>query len=106
MAKGNRTTSTPRRATAAKATAAVRPHVTAMDKLNQAFTDLAGTVRALHAVDMDGPSDADDAEICRATLMRLVMADLGLVEAAERTAWRTIIGPGKGPDAIDVSGEG
>jgi hypothetical protein len=92
MAKGNRTTSTHGRATAAKATAAaaVRPHFHAMDKLNQALEELASTVRALYAVDSH-IDDTEDSEACRVPLSRLPMADLALVEAAEREAWRIVV---------------
>ena len=94
MAKANRTTSTPRRATAAKARKAPgRPYFAVMDNLNQALTELRGTVQALYAVDTH--SDAEDAETCRAPLFRLLMADLGLLEAAERKAWAVVVA-GKG----------
>jgi hypothetical protein len=100
MAKANRTTSTPRRATAAKARKAPsvakapgRPYFAVMDNLNQALSELRGTVQALYAVDTH--SDAEDAETCRAPLFRLLMADLGLLEAAERKAWAVVVA-GKG----------
>jgi hypothetical protein len=69
-----------------------------MDKLNQAISDMAGTVRALWAVDthMIGPSDAEDAETYREALMRLLLADLGLVEEAERPAWAAFAAARKG----------
>jgi hypothetical protein len=104
MAKGNRTTAKPHAASAAKATtapsvakAADRPYFNVMDNLNQALTELRSTVQALHAVDthMIGPSDAADAETCRAPLFRLLLADLGLVETAERKAWAVVVA-GKG----------
>jgi hypothetical protein len=97
MAKGNRTTSTPRRATAAKATEAAtarRPYFNVMDSLNQALSDLRGTVQALYAVDTH-INDSEDHEACRVVLSRLLMADLGLVEAAERRAWAVVV-TGKG----------
>jgi hypothetical protein len=91
MAKSNRTTSPARRATAAKATkAADRPHFNVMDSLNQALADLRGTVQALYAVDTH-INDREDNETCRVVLSRLLMADLGLVEAAERKAWRVVV---------------
>ena len=100
MAKNNRTTSPPRRATAAKARKAPsvakatgRPYFAVMDNLNQALSELRGTVQALYAVDTH--SDAEDAETCRAPLFRLLMADLGLLEAAERKAWAVVVA-GKG----------
>ena len=98
MANRNRTTSTPRRATAAKAIEAAtvrkdagRPHFNVMDDLNQALADLSGTVRALYAVDTHIDGDEDGHETCRIALLRLLMADLGLVEAAERQAWRVVV---------------
>src|SRR4030081_2750222 len=99
MAKGNRTTSTARRATAAKATLAAstnptRPHFNVMDSLNQALTDLRSTVQALYAVDTH-IDDREDNEACRVVLSRLLMADLGLVEDAERKAWAVVVA-GKG----------
>jgi hypothetical protein len=90
MAKRNRTTSTPRRATAAKDTLQDRPHFNVMDNLNQAPTDLRGTVQALYAVDTH-INDREDHEACRVVLSRLLMADLGLVEAAERNAWAAVV---------------
>jgi hypothetical protein len=104
MAKGNRTTSRACDASVANAATAPsvakaidRPYFDVMDNLNQALSDLRGTVQALHAVDthMIGPSDAEDAETCRAPLFRLLIADLGLVEAAERKAWAVVVA-GKG----------
>jgi hypothetical protein len=64
-----------------------------MDNLNQALSELRGTVQAFYAVDTH--SDAEDAETCRAPLFRLLMADLGLLEAAERKAWAVVVA-GKG----------
>jgi hypothetical protein len=93
MAKNNRTTSTPRRATAAKDTEAAtsrRPYFHVMDNLNQALSDLRGTVQALYAVDTH-INDSEDHEACRVVLSRLLMADLGLVEAAERNAWAAVV---------------
>jgi len=97
MAKANRTTSPPRRATAAKARKAPsvakatgRPYFAVMDNLNQALSELRGTVQAFYAVDTH--SDAEDAETWRAPPL---MADLGLVEAAERKAWAVVVA-GKG----------
>ena len=89
MANGNRTTSAPRGASVAKVTLQDRPHFNVMDHLNQAITDLRGTVQAL-AVDTH-ISDREDNEACRTVLSRLLMADLGLVEDAERNAWAEII---------------
>jgi hypothetical protein len=88
MAKANRTTSTPRGASAANAN--LRPHFFVMDNLNQALEDLSSTVRALYAVDTH-INDSEDNETCRSVLSRLLMADLGLVEAAERNAWRVVV---------------
>jgi hypothetical protein len=91
MAKGNRTT-TSSRATAAQATKAdgrkqaSRLHFGVMDNLNQALADLSGTVHALYAVDTHITEGTEDNEACRSALSRLLMADLGLVEAAERQA--------------------
>jgi hypothetical protein len=104
MATGNRTTSRPCGACVMKVTEAADAthdlHFNAMDKLNQALSDLSGTVRALYAVDTHIDADEDGHETCRIALLRLLMADLGLVEDAERQAWGTVIGPGKGPAAI------
>jgi hypothetical protein len=94
MAKGNRTTSTPRGASVAKVTLQDRPHFNVMDHLNHALTDLRGTVQALFAVDTH-INDREDHEACRVVLSRLLMADLGLVEAAERKAWAVVVA-GKG----------
>jgi hypothetical protein len=109
MAKGKATTAKPRAASVTKVTkaaSAVANHsrrFDAMDKLNRALECLTGTARSLYAVDthMIGPNDADDADTCRDTLMRLLLADLGMVNDAERQAWRTVIGPGKEPGTIE-----
>jgi hypothetical protein len=92
MAKGNRTTSKPRGASVAKVTlaAADRPHVAAMDSLNQALEELSSTVRALYLVDTH-INDSEDHEACRTVLSRLLMADLGLLKDAERQAWRVVV---------------
>jgi hypothetical protein len=90
MANSNRTTSTPRGASVAKVTLQDRPHFNVMDNLNQAITDLRGTVQALYHVDTH-INDREDNEACRVVLSRLLMADLGLVEDAERNAWAEII---------------
>jgi hypothetical protein len=97
MATGNRTTSKPRDASAAKATttasvakATDRPYFNVMDNLNRALTDLRGTMQALYAVDTH-IDDREDHEACRPALSRLLMADLGLVEEAQRTAWRVVV---------------
>jgi hypothetical protein len=90
MANSNRTTSTPRGASVAKVTLQDRPHFNVMDNLNQAPTDLRGTVQALYAVDTH-INDREDHEACRVVLSRLLMADLGLVEAAERNAWAAVV---------------
>jgi hypothetical protein len=93
MANRNRTTSTPRRASAAKATKAAtvrRSYFNVMDNLNQALSDLRGTVQTLYAVDTH-INDSEDHEACRVVLSRLLMADLGLVEEAERNAWRVVV---------------
>jgi hypothetical protein len=74
----------------AKVTLQDRPHFNVMDSLNQALTDLRGTVQALYAVDTH-IDDREDHEACRVVLSRLLMADLGLVEEAQRTAWRVVI---------------
>jgi hypothetical protein len=68
------------------------PHFGVMDNLNQALADLSDTVQALHAVDthIDG---SEDNETCRVALSRLLMADLGLLKAAERQAWRVVVAP-------------
>ena len=58
--------------------------------LNQAIEDLARTIRALHTVDTH-ISDGNDNEGCRISLSRLLMADLGAVEAAERKAWAVVV---------------
>ena len=90
MANGNRTTSTPRGASVAKVTLQDRPHFNVMDSLNQALTDLRGTVQALYAIDTH-IDDSEDHEACRIVLSRLLMTDMGLVEDAERRAWAEII---------------
>jgi hypothetical protein len=61
---------------------------TVKDGINQALTALAGTVRALHAVDLHIDEDEEGKETCRNALMRLLLADLGSLEEAERRAWR------------------
>ena len=94
MAKGNRTTSTPCGATAAKATLQGRPYFNVMDSLDRSLSDLRGTVQALYAVDTH-IDDREDHEACRVVLSRLLMADLGLVETAERKAWDVVVA-GKG----------
>ena len=94
MAKGNRTASTPLGASVAKGTLQDRPHFAVMDHLNQALSDLRETVQALYAVDTH-IDDREDHEACRVVLSRLLMADLGLVEAAERKAWAVVVA-GKG----------
>lgn len=103
MAKGKSTTSKPRGSTVTKAGPVQSGRFGAMDKLNQALECLSGTARALYAVDthMIGPNDADDAEGCRNTLMRLLLADLELVNDAERQAWRIVVGPGKESGTIE-----
>ena len=100
MAKGKATTSRASDASVSKATTAAsvakapgRPYFAVMDNLNQALSELRGTVQALYAVDTH--SDAEDAETCRAPLFRLLMADLGLLEDAERKAWAVVVA-GKG----------
>jgi hypothetical protein len=96
MANGNRTTPKTPVASVAKATLPiVRPHLAAMDGLNQAIEDLARTVRALHAVDTHISDGSEDSETCRISLSRLLMADLSAVEAAERKAWAVVV-QGKG----------
>jgi hypothetical protein len=94
MAKGNRTTAKARPASVAKVTLQDRPHFNVMDSLNQALTDLRSTVQALYLVDTH-ISDSEGHEACRVVLSRLLMADLGLVEAAERKAWAVVVA-GKG----------
>jgi hypothetical protein len=94
MASDNRTTSTPRGASVAKITFQDRPYFNVMDHLNQSIAELRDTVQALYLVDTH-INDREDNEACRVVLSRLLMADLGLVEAAERKAWAEII-PRKG----------
>jgi hypothetical protein len=77
-------------ASVAKITFQDRPYFNVMDHLNQALSDLRGTVQALYAVDTH-INDSEDHEACRVVLSRLLMADLGLVEDAERKAWAEII---------------
>jgi hypothetical protein len=92
MAKANRTTSTPHRATAAKtALPVIRPHVEAMDNLNEAIDDLARTIRSLYAVDTHMSDGSDDSVACRVSLSRLLMTDLAAVEVAERKAWAVVV---------------
>jgi hypothetical protein len=90
MATSNRTTSTPRGASVAKVTLQDRPHFNVMDHLNQTISDLRATVQALYHIDTH-INDREDNEACRVVLSRLLMADLGLVEDAERNAWAEII---------------
>ena len=87
-----------RRATAAKDTLQDRPHFNVMDNLNLS-TDLPReTVQALYAVDTH-INDREDHEACRVVLSRLLMADLGLVEEAERNAWAAVVKGGCTGDA-------
>jgi hypothetical protein len=97
MAADNRTISRPRGASVTKAMErtsvrkdANRPHFVVMDNLNQALADLRGTVQALYAVDTH-INDSEDNEAVRSVLSRLLMADMGMVEDAERKAWTAII---------------
>jgi hypothetical protein len=97
MAKGKATTTRTCVASVSNATlaASVRkatdhPHFNVMDSLNQAIADLRATVQALYAIDTH-IDDLEDHGACRVVLSRLLMADLGLVEDAERKAWAAII---------------
>lgn len=90
MAKGKATTSRACVASAAKATLQHRQHFNVMDSLNQAITDLRSTVQALYAIDTH-IDDVEDNGACRVVLSRVLMADLALVEDAERKAWAEII---------------
>jgi hypothetical protein len=90
MAKGKATTVKARPASVAKVTFQDRPHFAVMDSLNRALEELSSTVQALYLVDTH-INDSEDHEACRTVLSRLLMADLGLVEAAERQAWRVVV---------------
>jgi hypothetical protein len=90
MANSNHTASKPHGASVAKATLEDRPHFNVMDSLNRALSDLSGTVRALYLVDTH-IDDREDNEAVRNVLSRLLMADLGLVETAERQARRVVV---------------
>ena len=101
MAKGKVTTSRACDASVASATTAPsvaratdRPYFNVMDNLNRALFDLRSTVQALYAVDTN-IDDREDHDACRVVLSRLLMADLGLVETAERKAWAVVVA-GKG----------
>jgi hypothetical protein len=74
----------------AKITLQDRPHFNVMDHLNQTISDLRATVQALYHIDTH-ISDREDNEACRVVLSRLLMADMGMVEDAERRAWAEII---------------
>jgi hypothetical protein len=74
----------------AKITLQDRPHFNVMDHLNQAIADLRGTVQALYHIDTH-INDREDNDACRTVLSRLLMADMGMVEDAERAAWAAII---------------
>jgi hypothetical protein len=67
-----------------------RPHFEVMDSLNRALFDLKSTIRALYHVD-GHVNDYAERKVCREILSQLLMADLGLVEAAEREAWRVVV---------------
>jgi hypothetical protein len=90
MAKGNRTTAKPRAASVAKITLQDRPHFNVMDHLNQTISDLRETVQALYHIDTH-INDREDNEACRVVLSRLLMADMAMVEDAERKAWRVVV---------------
>ena len=90
MAKGKATTAKARPASVAKITLQDRPHFNVMDHLNQAIADLRGTVQALYHIDTH-INDREDNDACRTVLSRLLMADMGMVEDAERRAWAEII---------------
>ena len=90
MAKGKATTSKAPPASVAKITLQDRPHFNVMDHLNQTISDLRATVQALYHIDTH-INDREDNEACRVVLSRLLMADMGMVEDAERRAWAEII---------------
>ena len=69
-----------------------RPYFSVMDSLNQAITALRGTVQALYHVDTH-IDDCEDNEAVRTVLSRLLMANMGAVEAAERKAWAAVVAP-------------
>jgi hypothetical protein len=86
----NHTASKAPAASVAKITLQDRPHFNVMDHLNQSISDLRATVQALYAIDTH-INDREDHEACRVVLSRLLMADLGLVEDAERKAWAAVV---------------
>jgi hypothetical protein len=90
MAKGKATTSKAPPASVAKITLQDRPHFNVMDHLNQTISDLRATVQALYHIDTH-INDREDNEACRTVLSRLLMADMGMVEDAERQAWAAVV---------------